>query len=343
MKKVFLVLSLFLAFGVMFAASPYDGADSETKEILAKVDDLIEKKQYESAFNACVGDNEFILCKRTEIQCTWFVQSIMHTFFAFKNLEEGEDLMDLRRNGGSFNIAYSDKRPDEILLAYLEEHGENPVIRYALGYYYYDVIYRYNNQWLMTVQELSQKTLENFEAAYESGIYTEISVSEMGCRALILGNVEKAIKYYSLKSELGFDVTVTDEYNLGIAFLQLNKVEDALSHMLKTIDMYEEGSRYQFDAYYYCVEMYFTLNEYDKAIPMMQKGIQFFEANSPLLNLEMIYAYCRKNNKKNALKYAKDSYNFNPENAELLDSIKSQFARGEKTDWLDEFLKSVEK
>ena len=118
MKKGIFLFLFVLAFSSVFAkqfSSVYNGADEKTLEIINTCDEQIEKKQYQSAVYTVGGcENEYIIYKYIEVCTQYFAQSIMHTLFAFKNLEKNETLYDVRTGEGSFNMQYRDE-PDTIL------------------------------------------------------------------------------------------------------------------------------------------------------------------------------------------------------------------------------------
>ena len=106
-KKLICLITLFLCLSNVFAAkNAYGTADEQTLELLNQVDELINQKQYATAFGKLSDeDNEYHIAKRIEIAINYFVQSIMHQMFCFKNLEENESLYEICKNPqGNYNL-----------------------------------------------------------------------------------------------------------------------------------------------------------------------------------------------------------------------------------------------
>ena len=100
MKKSCLILLLImLLVGFLFAdTNVYEKMDLNTKKVIQEVDKLIEERKYETAFGTLTtaNENEYILAKKIELCTNYFVQSMMHQLFAFKNLVDNEDIYDVR-------------------------------------------------------------------------------------------------------------------------------------------------------------------------------------------------------------------------------------------------------
>nr|MCR5612310.1 hypothetical protein [Treponema sp.] len=93
MKKLLLLLVLLLSAATLSAKNVYDGADEATKKLLAEVDACIYQKKYATAFSKLSEqDNEYVIAKRVDVAINYFVQSMMHQMFAFKDLDEDDDL-----------------------------------------------------------------------------------------------------------------------------------------------------------------------------------------------------------------------------------------------------------
>ena len=120
-KKLLILIFLALCATYLFAQkNAYAGADKETQAALQNADKLIEERQYATAFGSLSMDNEYFIAKKTEIATNYFIQSMMHTMFILENLNEDQDLMELRKNlDGTFNMTYFD--PAKIIKEYSEK------------------------------------------------------------------------------------------------------------------------------------------------------------------------------------------------------------------------------
>ena len=262
MKKFLFSLICLFVFGTsLFGWDVYSGANDVTKATLAKVDALIEQEQYQSAFAAASGEGEeeYLLAKRIEIATNYFAQSIMHQMFAFKNLEEGQTLYDVRTGTGDFSLMMFDP------VIAVAKNGETPILDYALGAYYADVRGRYGDQWLITVDELYKKEEENFRKAYDAGVYDAYSLSELGLAYAYFGDNDSAISIYVAK-EKEYELTGNDDYNYGFCFLRTGQSEKGAFYLANSIPKYADNPQYQYDSYSLVVQVYIiTLKDFESA------------------------------------------------------------------------------
>ena len=218
MKTKTLLFIILMVFGTSFLfaqRNAYAGADKKTQAALNNADKLIEQRQYATAFGSLSLDNEYFIAKQTEIACNYFIQSMMHQMFVFENLKEGQDLMELRKNlDGTFNMTYFD--PVKIIQEYVAKNGEKPILNYALGLYYSDVLRRYQGQWLISDEELVNNTITYLLKAYEQDCWDSWSMSELAYSYMTKGDYESAIKYYSVKLDQKEEFTINDEYNFAL-------------------------------------------------------------------------------------------------------------------------------
>ena len=266
MKKFLFSLICLCIFGSsLFGWDVYSGADDATKSVLAKVDALIEQKQYQSAFGAASGEGcqeEYLIAKRIEIATNYFAQSIMHQMFAFKNLEEGQTLYDVRTGTGDYSLMMFD--PVAAVESFMEQNGEKPVLYYALGAYYTDVRSRYGDQWLITVDELYEKTAENFRKAYNAGVYDAFSLSELATCYFFMDDFRSAGEIYEKKAS-EYELNPNDNYHYAIIFWFSGRAAEGLPYMEKAIEGYADIPEYQCDAYVVAARMCFATQDYERA------------------------------------------------------------------------------
>lgn len=101
MKKITTLVILSI-----YVLSVFGQTETET---IKKAKELIVNKKYESAFKVLNGfdpknRNPEIVLLKEDIALNYFVSSIMHQMFAFKDLEKNEDIMDYRGKKGSFGM-----------------------------------------------------------------------------------------------------------------------------------------------------------------------------------------------------------------------------------------------
>lgn len=264
-KKIFALAALASVLaGAIAQKNPYSGADEATAALLERVDKLIEQQQYESAFAAVSGgENEYVLAKQIEICINYFSQSMMHQMFAFKNLAPGETLHDVRGGTGEFSMVMFN--PVEAVAAFKKKNGEKPILDYALGLYYDDVLSRYGEQWLVSEEELVSNTIEYLQKAFDGDCYDSYSLSVLGLAYYRLGDVVHARTVYEKKIDAGFALSADDCFNLGAICYRMNDFEKALEYAAQSIEKYDDSPEYQSDAYIVCVRICIAMQHYAQA------------------------------------------------------------------------------
>ena len=299
MKKLLFSLICLFVFGFsLFGWDVYSGADDATKAVLAKVDTLIAEEQYQSAFSAANGEDcqeEYLLAKRIEIATNYFAQSIMHQMFAFKNLEEGQTLYDVRTGTGDYSLMMFD--PAVSAGSYMAAHGEKPVLYYALGAYYADVRGRYGDQWLISVEELYEKEAENFRKAYDGGVYDAFSLSELATSYFYLYDTNSAEEIYKKKATL-YELNPNDNYNYALILWLSGRSAEGLPYMEKSIEGYADIPEYQCDAYIIAARMCLSTQNYDRAEQLLIECKQKYPDDYRITQYSItLYALLNQNDK----------------------------------------------
>lgn len=336
MKRFIVAIFVLLcAVGVFAHKSPYDGASSDTELLIKKADELIQQKQYESAFSTLSDDsNEFILAKKIEIAINYFAQSIMHQMFAFKNLKKGETLYDVRTGTGSYSMVMFD--PVTVIEAYEKKNGEKPILNYALGLYYDDVLLRYGYQWLLSEKELTQKTIERLQKAVNQDCYDAHSLSVLALAYYKNGDLTNAEKIYNKKIKSGFEPSVNDFFNLGSIYLQKKNFTLALQYAEKSIEGYKNDPEYQSDAYIVCIDSCLGLHDYKKAKSFLKTAEKHFPKDYRIVQ-KTIALYAMQKNKPESLKAAKNLFAFAPENPTVSQMIIKEYFNAGTEKWLPDF------
>lgn len=333
MSFIFLVL----CFAPLFCKDVYSDADEATKAVLAKVDALIEQGQYQSAFTAAseVGtfQEEYLLAKRVEIAINYFAQSIMHQMFAFKNLEEGETLYDVRTGDGTFSLMMAD--PVIELGALRAKIGERPILDYAQGLYYSDTLYRYGDQWLITPDELYEKTSTYLQKAYDAACYDDRSVSLLAEAYLFQGKFDMALPLYERK-EKESSLTIGDCYHYGILLGQTGQAEKGLPYVEKSIEGYGDIPEYQFDAYSIAVQMCISLQKYDRAEKILIDFKRDFSTDYRVI-LYTIMLYAAQSDNEKAVEASFELFAIAPSNPSACQLIMQQAEAVGNFDFLPDF------
>lgn len=258
MKKVnSLIFVLFFTLFSLNAAewNIYSNADKKTLSKIEKCDTHIKNGKYLSAYSEVSGcENEYIIYKYIEVCTQYYAQSIMHTMFAFVNLEKGQTLLDVRTKGTDFSMVMN-KTPEEIISEYKKNKGDSLVLQLALVNYYYDAIKRYQNQWLKTPDEVMPLVINTYEAAVKKDVYDEQILSNL---AEIYTGRKDFTKAEGIFEKLTQKVQNNGSYwyNYTVCLMQNQKYEKAISTAQKAVDNPEENPLFHYDAYMILADAY---------------------------------------------------------------------------------------
>lgn len=338
-KKLICLITLFLCLSNVFAAkNAYGTADEQTLELLNQVDELINQKQYATAFGKLSDeDNEYHIAKRIEIAINYFVQSIMHQMFCFKNLEENESLYEIRKNPqGNYNLTMYN--PETVIQEFEEKHGERPILDYALGLYYCDITRRYPGTWLISDDELYQKGRDYLARACEKDCWDGWSLSELAWCYLRTKEYDNAVKIYSQKFNSDEYFSEDDEYNYGLACYYTNQYETAEEMFKKSAQAYkeEDNEDYLYDAYYLLLELYLVMGRHSDAQEYLDL-CHSISTQDYRVERYAVILYAMTKNKEKLLEYSDKLFAFGPEKPSVSQMIAKEYFNYEVEEWLPEF------
>ncbi len=231
MKKLFTLLLL------ISLVSTYGQA------VLKKADKLIDEKKYASAYALLEKkdpDNErpSIVLKKADMAMDYFVTSIMHQTFAFKDLEEGEDLMEVRANNEGETFALYVLPVQDVLDTLIKQHPENYKLHKTLGKFYYEVYLKYGDNWMMTSDELLKEMYDCSKVAAENGEADFLTYYNIGFYLTGMERYIEAIGAY--KKSVSLDTTYpTSQYNLAICYLYVDSAQQGTGYAEKAVELYK--------------------------------------------------------------------------------------------------------
>ncbi len=341
-KLVFTVVLSAVIFGAYAKpaakSDPYSGADKSTKKLLQKADDFIAQEKYDSAFKTLDSkENEYIIAKKTEICINYFVQSIGHRMFAFKDLENGETIMDLRKNGGEFTMFMYD--PVEIIQSYTGKNGEKPILNLALGLYYDDILYRYPGVWFSSDKEVAENAIKYLQRALDQKFFTDKSLSELSFLYSKAGQFENSNKVLKFKKEQKIQFTKDDLYNYGVNSYYSGDYDIAIEYLTKSETEYKDNPEYLFDVYYMLSNCYIGKKDYKNAKTSLAECKKFFPQDNRI-TASLISLSAAQNDKSEAVKTAKELFATAPKNKAVTQTIIKTFENADVYSWLPDFFDS---
>lgn len=222
-----------------------------SKSPLMEADSLIRFKKYESAFKLLYklpesDSNPDIVLKKFDIATEFFVSSIMHRIFAFKDIAKNESIEDYRGQEGAF---YWYLFPvDSVLQLLIALHPEDGRLYNALSNYYMDVASIYGNEWFLPYSELQRLAKKYYLQADKLNATDYKSLYNLGAICIEEKEIEQGIVYLrrSLKLNSKFPGS---NYNLSYALLSKEQYKDALPFAQLAFAGYND-SRLKADAAY---------------------------------------------------------------------------------------------
>ena len=254
---------------------------SQNQTVIDSADNLIEKKQYESAFQLLdkedpENDDIQILIKKTNLLTEYFVTSINHVMFALKDLDEGESVMDYRGKSGNFKMHVFDA--DSLTRRLIRKEGSDFRLYRNMADYWFSVYLNYgedsNNRKspLDTVNKYSRLAISSGDSHFKTYYKRAFCL-------LMNDKYTEAIPVFE-KSIQKNDSFPESHYNLAYAYLQINKFSNALISANRALELYDTPVK--------------------KADAARMAGISLMELDKP----EKAKMYL-----KNSLKFAPDNYN----------------------------------
>ncbi|MFO8087653.1 MAG: hypothetical protein R6T91_07605 [Bacteroidales bacterium] len=284
--------------------------------VLDSADQLVRQKQYESAFKLLKeadpqNNDEDILVKKTKIAINYFVTSIEHVMFAFKDLSADEHIMDYRGKGGSYSMHIFDV--DSLSRRLLDVKGPSAALYQNLTTYWFDVYLRYGNQQspLDSVRKYAKKSI-----AY--GGHDADTYYKLGYSYLLDDRIGKSIEYFN-KSIQRNDSFPTSHYNLAYAYLMAGEPSNSLVHANRALALYEDSIQ-KGDAALMAAVALIDLNRPQKALDFLDQSDHLSPGNINALQTRL-QAYFMLDKKEEADRLAKNIVAKDPGNPGMIQNI----------------------
>ena len=284
----------------------YKDAPEETLSVFSEVDQLVEQGKYLTAFGklGTAGDNKYSLFKRVTFCTDYFAMSLMHQMFSFKDLEEGETLMEIRskvsgQGGEDLSLSMVMFNPEEAVNSWVEENGPDPLMDLALANYYFDALMRYRDQWLKSWDELLPVISEKFQNAYQAGLWTQSTLGSYGDVLMYSEDWEKSVEIHELLTK-EFPGVCSYVYSLALSYLQTGNWKGAEKYAEKYVKISDEIDDYIVDGYCLMFNALHNQNKTSKGIKKLEECCKRFP-ESPWAYYYLGDAYLQSKKQKEAL------------------------------------------
>ncbi len=297
---------------------------------LASADSLIGDRKYNTAWeylheHADSIDFADFMIKKTELSLRYFALTNMHRMFAFKDLQEGEDLYELRKEQGNHELKLFD--PEGGLSMAIEQNPERADLYYWLGEFYNEVLTFYGESWFKTGDELKSLIRENLTAALTRGMETEDLYSKLAHIELVGGNWKKAAEY--LDGALSFDMNDPAYYqNLAIAQLNMNELTQAEVNAEMAVNLYIDPV-YKADTCFLASTIALYKSRPDTAEEYLVKGAELSPGDFRFPD-RLIRLYLSLDRFEDAREAAGDLFSLYPENPATCTTIVQYFYSRQK-------------
>lgn len=314
-RRCSLVLAAFMLLLLMGTASV--AAQSE-RDLLAEADSLVAARQYASAFELLSGaDNASprTLARQIDIAVDYFAQSIMHQMFAFKDLEPGESLMNVRRGSGDFTMHLFD--PASIAEPVLEKNPD-PVLAAALARFYIDALSRYGDGWTKPVGQVQSRVIELVEIAQreDAADYETLSVAGEYLLRQNRSAQAAALLSQSVRKNPNHGPA---QYNYAIALAQSGRAGEGIPHAQRAAELYE-SKQLRSDAMILAGQLYSAIGNPEEALTAFENARQIApEYHYPYQFL--IAAYLTANRTDDAAASASKLVALDPTNPSILQIV----------------------
>jgi tetratricopeptide (TPR) repeat protein len=225
--------------GVMLVAVAVSAAT--TADVLSDVDRLVTEKKYLSAFRLLDaqenGDsNPDIALKKAELALKYFVNSIYHKTFSFKDLEEDEDIMDVRGAVGSSMIFNFDI--EKVFTPLIKNYPEDQRLYVALADYYLDVYEKYRGLWEKSDKDVLKGAQSHYDKAIALGDLDSGTYFRAGKTALYMNDLAGAAKLLETSVQKSSSYAPA-RYDLSYVYLFQGKPAEAAPHAVAAYEIYD--------------------------------------------------------------------------------------------------------
>jgi len=278
------------------------------------VEQLVENRQYNTAFKSLeksdpTNINPEVVIQKVDLAINYFVTSIMHQVFAFKDLRRGEDLLEIRGTEGNYDMY--NFPVDTILLDLIETYPQNMDLHRSLGMYYFDAHYRYGDQWLIPKDSLINLFRDHFQIALINGSYDHESIYIIGFASLLQENYLKAVEFFNQSIELKEDQPMC-HYNLAYAYMALDEWVDGLFHAHRAMELYEDN-KWKGDAARMVAISYDELGNLPKSLDFFRQS-NLLNPNNYYTIKPMLMVTSKIGNEADIRLHSKDLFDLDPDN-----------------------------
>ncbi|MCF8331108.1 MAG: hypothetical protein K9H84_01510 [Bacteroidales bacterium] len=319
---------LLISFAIMILAGK---SQSQSSALMDSVDQLIEQKQYKTAFRLLQkadpkNNKPEVLFKKTDLLTRYYVTSINHMMFAVKDLKPGKTVMDYRGKPGDYSLYYFDA--DSLIRRLIRKKGESVELYRELADYWFEVYLRYGDK--PKGRKAPLDSVKKFSGlAINAGDQHFDTYYKLAYCYLEEENFPKAIPLFkeSIKRN---DTFPSSHYNLSYANLSMNMYSTAVIHANKAFELYDDPAQ-KADAARLAGIALLSMKRPDKALHFFDQSTKYDPDNHYTLQGKVqAYFMLEKLNKADSL--TQKLFNRFPKNPRIANLISSLYADNDQVE-----------
>ncbi|QEN07312.1 tetratricopeptide repeat protein [Oceanispirochaeta crateris] len=245
----------------------------ENSDVFGKTFELIEQEKYYSAIQYLYTedpDNEDLdlVILKSKIFRNYFGQSLNHVMWGLKDLENDENLDEVRTGSGELNMYMFDTV--EILTPFLDDNRFK--VLHELGLYYHSVIMGYGNSLNESFGDVSELSRKNLSECFDNNFYDDESLTVLGTYYFQDQNMKMAEELFRKALDLNGNNPAAN-FNYGFILYRNGLLEEAV----KYVRVAAEGYLYRnlsIDAYSFAGFLYHAIENYKDALLMFDIALE---------------------------------------------------------------------
>jgi tetratricopeptide (TPR) repeat protein len=316
MKKSLAYASVLLVIlpSLLIAADPIRSADS-----------LVNLHKYCSAFELLnridsANENRQVVFKKMDIALNYFVESLNHMIFSFKDIGQNEDIMSFRGKEGTSEMFVFPI--DSILLRLLTKYPHDGNIYKRLGDYYQDVLSRYGGRWIVSDDSLAITIMSYYGQAEKHKSMDFKSYDRLGAAYFRTGKYSDAERCFRASMKLN-PGSPNSPYNLAYLLYKKKQFKAAIPFAQKSFDLYNTLSL-KSDAGRLCATCFSETGDYDNALKYLRLTDEF-DPNNYYVYRNIMWTFLKMRSTDSAIASSVRFFNLKPTNPRLAQDILADY------------------
>lgn len=313
---------LLIPFLVLFLL-PLAGVN-RSHPVLEEYSRLIASKSYQSAFEYLENNRSRLnsadyVIRKTEMALYYSVSTTLLQRFAFIDIPQNHLLDDYRAQSSiPPTVAF---KPDEVLGREIQKDPDNGELQFWLGQYYFEVLKQYSGEWLISDQELLNKSVNAFTSASDLGFSDPALSRSFGITLVKSGRHNEGREALFEALQAGDRFPETYHY-LAAAYYYLQDPE-GLEYAEEAVRL-QTDSEAKADSCLLAGSLAILQQNTEKAVLFLEQG----KSHNPMfyqLYLNLIGLYLQLDNPEEANNNAINLFNMYPSNPEVTSIIIDQY------------------